>query len=80
MKRLEADRIRSFVITLVLLKKNSHCKVRVKRRSIIFFKLNTIMRFYFPFSLYIILKYKHIVNIHVDINQHNELGGLKFYF
>jgi len=39
MKHLEGDRIRPFVITLVLLKKNSHRKVRVKRRSNIFFQI-----------------------------------------
>jgi hypothetical protein len=80
MKHLEADRIRPFVINLVLLKKKSHRKVRVKRRSNIFFKLSTILGFYFPFSLSIILKYKHTVSIHITINQHNKFGELEFYF
>jgi predicted nucleic acid-binding Zn ribbon protein len=39
MKRLEADRENCSEITLDLLKKNSHRKVRVKNRLIFIFKI-----------------------------------------
>lgn len=60
MKRLEADRIRSFVITLVLLKKNSHRKVRVKRRSIIFFQIE----YYNAVLLSILIMYNFEIQTH----------------